>query len=204
MALAGWEGVMYSIQRWGCMCFQNFGWQCVFEIHVSYESVSGKMCTSVCVDRSATRRKDISDSILHVWKQNQSIYAVMVCSHKLSVWKHWDMQPSHVRSKTATDLLCKVTAKHRNTQVFNMHSLCSVMYNLCQHLTSRSTVVLKIQNEVQKVNGILHLEVSPPLPLRLWLHAWGKYENFRTCGACHEDSDNETQINSPSFDLWRA
>lgn len=62
--------------------------------------------------------------------------------------------------------------------------------------------VLKIQNKVQKVNEILHLEI--PLPLRLWLHVKGKYENFSTCGACHEDSDNETQINSPSFDLWRA
>ena len=46
----------------------------------------------------------------------------MTCSHILSVRKHTDMQSSHIRSKTATDLLCKVTTYQWNTQVFNMHS----------------------------------------------------------------------------------
>lgn len=103
------------------------------------------------------------------------ICAGMTCSHKLSVRKRWEMPPSHMRSKTATDLLCKVTAKHWYTQVFSMHGLCSVMYNLRRRLTSRS-IVLFWKFKTKFTRSMEYHPPPPPPPLAACLRQTWKFQ----------------------------
>lgn len=77
------------------------------------------------------------------------MHVLVVCSYKMSVRKHRDVHPSHLRSKIATDLLCKVTAYHWNTQVFSIKEECilsCIIYVNISKARAPCRVALKIQN----------------------------------------------------------
>lgn len=114
------------------------------------------------------------------------------------------MQPSHMRSETATDLLCKVTAYHC---VFHKYSTCTVKegYVLsCIIYVNFSNAQALRCSKNSKLSSEGQWKRFPPTPSFFGYMPKANMKISVPAAQCHEDSDNETQINSPSFDLWRA